>query len=162
MGDRPFFLNFNVCLTPISLYALEDYQRWFNDSRLALSKDPAVPRTEREIQTWLLRIMKNRSYKYFSILIGGENVGHIGVRQIDRPRKSGELDLFVIKGFSESQGVLEEILSWFKFFTRTNLDLRKLYVRTSQTDEVALKRLLTPAGFVDDEREDGLVFWVDL
>jgi hypothetical protein len=162
MGDGPFFLNFNICLTPISLYTFEDYQQWFNDPGLLVNDRDDIPTTEGEIQSWLLKLMKNRSYKYFSILIGGENIGHIGVRRIDRLRKSGELDLFVIKGFSESQAVLEEILSWFKFFTRTNLDLRKLYIRTSQTDEVALKRLLTPAGFVDDEGEDGLAFWVDL
>lgn len=159
MLDRPFFLDKEICLTPITLYTLEQYKEWFNSPHL-VEQNLEFPRTEREIQAWILKISRNKKSKYFSILIGGENIGHIGIKNIDRGKRSGELDLFLADPSFFNRAVFREIFSWLQFFARTNLSLRRLYGQRNHGEGEILKRFLTPSGFV--EGEEGLSFWIEL
>lgn len=161
MLDRPFFLSEEVCLSPVTLYTLDQYREWFNDPGLT-DQSLGFPKTEAKIQKWLIKITRNNRNKHFSILIGGENVGHIGLKEIDKGKKTGTLDLFLADSRFWEKNLAEGIFSWLKFFARTKLGLERLYIPKDYRRHEVLKRFLIPSGFVENDQGESLAFWIDL
>lgn len=161
MFDRPFFLSEEVCLSPLNLYALEQYQKWFNNPVLT-DRGLGLPRTEAQIQDWLIKTTRNNRDKRFSILIGGRNIGHVGLKEIDKSRKRGTLDLFLADSCFWEKNLAQGIFAWLKFFARTKLGLKRLYIEEDYRRNEVLRRFLTPSGFVEDDQGESLAFWIDL
>lgn len=161
MLDRPFFLSDEVCLSPVTLYSLEQYREWFNDPGL-VGQGLDFPRTEAQIQDWLMKITRNNRNKHFSILIGGKNIGHVGLKEIDKVKKTGTLELFLADALFGERRLAEGIFSWLKFFAWTELDLKRIYIEKDHCQNKILRRFLTPSGFVEDDQGESLAFWIDL
>lgn len=143
MYQKPFFLNHSLCLDPIGLHVLEDYQKWFANP-YSNRKSVVKPRTWEEIKTWIVEISKNRKNCYFSIRANGENFGHLGVREIDLGESRAELDFFVVKDEIFGKFKPKEIFSWLHYFLNVHLGLKFL---TVFRPDRKLGRVLKEAGF---------------
>jgi len=142
MTLKPFFLNHNICLDPVGPHVLKDYEHWFANPR-AGQKGQIRPRTREEISDWLAEIGRNNKNAYFSIRINGENIGHLGVRDIDKDKNQGVLDLFVPKKMF-LQKHQDAILSWLRYFLSSHLNLKLLLL---QTDEEVAGDVFREVGF---------------
>jgi hypothetical protein len=139
---KPFFLEKDLCLDPIGPHVLRDYQQWF--TRLRVNQEGMIrPKTLEDIKAWLVEISKNKKNCYFSIRTQGENIGHLGIREINREEGEGELDFFVAKDVG---GSLEKkvVASWLSYFLTVHLGLSQLVV--PEPDEELLEAL-REAGF---------------
>jgi hypothetical protein len=124
---KPFFLEKDLSLDPIGPHVLRDYQQWF--ARPRRDQGGMVrPRTLEEIKAWVVEISKNRKNCYFSIRTQGENIGHLGIREINREDGEGELDIFLAK--TGVRGSLEKkaLTSWLSYFLTVHLGLSQLVV----------------------------------
>lgn len=140
---KPFFLEEDLCLDPIGLHALRDYQRWF--TRPSGKQGGVIrPRTLEDLKAWLVEISRNRKNCYFSIRTQGENIGHLGIREINREEGEGELDVFIAKARVGAGWQKRAVASWLPYFLSVHLGLSRLVVPDSDEDLlVALKK----AGF---------------
>ena len=161
MIDRPFFLSNEVCLSPLNLYVVGQYREWFNNSELPAGS-LELPKTETQVQDWLIKITRSSRNKHFSILIKGKNIGHIGLKEIDRTNKKATLDLFLVDPSFWESNLAKGIFNWLKFFARSRLGLKKIYINRGFHRNRTLTRFLTPSGFVEDDQGESLAFWVDL
>lgn len=146
LANQLFFLDSDICLAPLTFHALASYKDWFSDPRLWSEK--TVPKTQEEIKVWLFGVTCDKKNRYFSILSSGENIGHVGIKNIDLRNKTGELDLFLINHISSDRRRLATIFSWIRKFARTTLGLESLLLKLSRKEEERLKKFLGPLGFI--------------
>lgn len=127
MVKKPFFLGNSLCLDPVADHALDDYRRWFAQPR---NREPGSvrPRTEEEIKAWLVEIGGNQKNCYFSLRVDGVNIGHLGIRGIDRQENRAELDWFIGEEEVDSGVEQKEVVSWLRYFLDVHLGLRDLVV----------------------------------
>jgi hypothetical protein len=147
MIQKPFFLDENLCLDPVGRHTISDYERWFTNPRL-VQPGQARPRTLEEIEIWLTEIEGNKKNIYFSIRIGRENVGHLGIREIDAAEGQAELDLFIAKEELVDHLDKRAIFAWLRCFLTTRLMVDRLAVPGGGGDgaEILMEAGYRPVG----------------
>lgn len=126
----------------------QDYLRWFNDQRIRLHLFPTTPRTEAEIAQWLTLILRDPSRWYASILLGGINLGHVGLTLDKNSPRNAELSIIIGEPSYWGMGIGAHAVHKHIEYASTHFAVRRETARIKPENTASVK-LFQKIGFVN-------------
>lgn len=134
-----------IYLSSLALNKTADYLRWFNNLQIREYLDKETPKTKEEITKWLRKTIKESLY--FSIFLTEENknIGHVGIKNINRLHKTAEIGIVIGETDSWRKGIGKEAIGLILEKCK-RLGLSRITAKI-QKDNKASYHLFTRLGF---------------
>lgn len=144
-GKELILLGDQIKLVPFAPY-VDNYFRWFNDPEVRKYLASTTPRNREEIDDWIKELAQTSSNAYFSITVGEQNIGHIGLKNINL--EAGTADLGIVIGEAQywGKGIGKQAVDAIQKYATETLGLTQLtaLVVNANSRSVAL---FTDCGF---------------
>jgi RimJ/RimL family protein N-acetyltransferase len=149
-------LDKSVSIVPLSDTTVEDYLRWFNDDEVRNHLLHQTPTDREGIQTWIDEVTSNASHSYFSVLVDGKNVGHVGLKNIDKDLGRAEVGMVIGEKEYQDDDVVKTAIEGIKSHAKDAHGLSSLDVTIDPSNVLVLSHF-KQCDFVEAGNLDGSV-----
>jgi len=149
-----------IKLLPFSVKRINDYFRWFNDKKVRRYLVPETPKTKEEIKEWIIKTIKDKSCRYYSIFLIKKKkyVGHIGLKKINLVKKQAEIGVVIGEKKYWRKGIATT--AYFLLLRKIKrLRLKKIFAKVNK-DNIASIKFFSKLRFkrLDKKNKDYLTF----
>ena len=142
-----------VTIRPITYDDTENVVRWRNSEYVNSRFIDRRLFTKESHEAWLKNYVETGKVAQFIILLNGEPVGSVYLRDIDLDKKEAEYGIFIGEESARGKGVGTESAKLILKYAFDELKLEKLFLRVFKNNPGAV-RSYEKAGFKKNDRTD--------
>ena len=128
-----------------------NWMKWINDPDIRKWMYRDMPQTSEEIYQWIHNAATDPRRNYFDIIVDGNTVGLVSLRQDQKPETTGEIGIVIGEKDYQGKGIGSQTIEQLLIYAKNKVKLTSVRAMIKPDNEKSI-RLFTKQNFIETGR----------